>query len=47
MVIILSLLPKLIGESKLESKVKIKNPHGKEKFQISNNFGFLVCIVLC
>ena len=44
MVIILSLVAKLIGKSKLESKIKIKGPHGEKKLIFLNNFDFLVYI---
>ena len=41
MIIILSLVSKLIGKSRLESKFKIKSPHGKEKLIFLNILSYV------
>ena len=47
MVIIFSLVSKLIGKLRLESKIKIKSPNGEEKLIFLNNFDCLVYVALC
>ena len=38
---------KLIGKSRVEFRVKIKSPYGKENLIFINNFDFVVYIALC